>query len=41
MVDGKVQILATSKTVYAATKGGKDGNVTSLKAKQKLLLRKV
>ena len=40
MVDGKAQILATSKTVYAATKGGKDGNVTSLKAKSKVSLKK-
>ncbi len=31
MVDGKTQILATSKSLHAATTGGKYGNVGSLK----------
>lgn len=30
MVDGKAQILATSKTIYAATTGGKYSNVSSI-----------
>ncbi len=31
VADGKVQILATSKTIHSATTGGKYGNVSSLK----------
>ncbi len=41
MVDGKLQIIATSKAVHAATTGGKYGNVSSFKLnKSKVTLKK-
>lgn len=41
MTDGKLQIVETSKTMYAATKGGKVGNVKSFKGlKAKVTLKK-
>ena len=35
MVDGKLEILATSKTIHVTTAGGKWGNVGSLKLNTK------
>ena len=41
MVDGKAEILATSKTMYSATTGGKYGNAGSIKLnKKKVSLKK-
>lgn len=39
MADGNLEILSTSKSIYAATSGGKYGNITSIKAKSKVSLK--
>ena len=40
VVDGTKVTMAASKTIHAATKGGKYGNATSLKAKSKVRLKR-
>ena len=41
MIDGKLSIITTGKTVYATTSGGKNGNIKALKVnKSKLKLKK-
>ena len=39
MTDGNLEILTTSKSMYAATSGGKYGNITSIKTKSKVSLK--